>query len=89
MRLDLKALAIAGGLLWGGAVLFAGAAHLAWPGYGGAFLDVVSSIYPGYEVGGFGSVIVGALYGLVDGAAAGLILAWLYNTAAGPAASRS
>jgi hypothetical protein len=82
MRLDLKALAIAGGLLWGGVVLVAGVAHLAWPGYGGAFLDVVASIYPGYEVGGFGSVIVGALYGLVDGAIAGLILAWLYNAAA-------
>jgi hypothetical protein len=88
MRLDLKALAIAGGLLWGGAVLLVGAAHLAWPGYGGAFLDVVSSIYPGYEVGGFGSVIVGALYGLVDGAVAGLILAWLYNAAAGSGTAR-
>jgi hypothetical protein len=30
------------------------------------FLDSVSSIYPGYEVGGFGSVIGGTLYGLVD-----------------------
>jgi len=89
MRLDLKALAVASGLLWGGAVLCVGAAHLAWPGYGGAFLGVISSIYPGYEVGGFGSVIVGALYGLVDGAVAGLILAWLYNTAAGPAATRA
>ncbi|MEZ4413965.1 MAG: hypothetical protein R2910_13330 [Gemmatimonadales bacterium] len=88
MRLDLKALAIAGGLLWGGAVLLVGAAHLVWPGYGGAFLDVVSSIYPGYEVGGFGSVIVGALYGLVDGAVAGLILAWLYNAAAGSGTAR-
>jgi hypothetical protein len=89
MRLDLKALAIAAGLLWGGAVLFVGAAHLLWPGYGGAFLEVVSSIYPGYEVGGFGSVVVGAGYGLVDGAIAGLILGWLYNAAAGFPTSRT
>jgi hypothetical protein len=49
----------------------------------------VSSIYPGYEVGGFGSVVVGAGYGLVDGAIAGLILAWLYNAAAGSPTSRT
>ena len=39
----------------------------------------MSSIYPGYDVGGFGSVIVGTLYGLIDGWVGGVILAWLYN----------
>jgi len=87
MRLNMKALAIAGGLVWGGAILLVGLAHLVWPAYGGAFLDVASSIYPGYEVGGFGSAIVGGLYGVVDGGVAGGLIAWVYNAAAGGGAS--
>jgi hypothetical protein len=80
MRLDVKALAKAFAVVWGAAVLFAGLAHLIWPSYAGAFLDMVASIYPGYHVGGFGSVIIGTLYAIVDGGVGGLVLAWLYNT---------
>lgn len=82
MRLDPKALAIALGLAWGSAVGLVGIVHVFWPGYGGAFLDVVASIYPGYHVGGLGEVIVGTLYALLDGAAGGAVVAWLYNLAA-------
>jgi hypothetical protein len=85
MRLDLKALAIALGLGWGAGVFLVGVAHLLWPGYGGAFLEVIASMYPGYHVGGFGEVIVGTLYALLDGAVCGVVIAWLYN-AAGKAA---
>ena len=88
MRLDPKALAIALGLAWGGAVCLVGIAHVLWPGYGGAFLEVVASIYPGYHVGGFGEAIVGTLYALLDGAAGGAVVAWLYNMAADTAAGR-
>jgi len=79
MRLDVKAMGTAAGLLWGSTVFIMGLAHIVWPQYGVAFLDTVSSIYPGYDVGGFGSVIVGTLYGLADGLIGGVILAWLYN----------
>ncbi len=79
MRLDVKAMGITAGLLWGGMVLTIGLAHLIWPQYGVAFLELMSSIYPGYDVSGFGSVVVGTLYGLVDGWIGGVILAWLYN----------
>lgn len=81
MKLDVKALAITVGLLWGvGAMFVTGMANLIWPGYGGAFLDVMASVYPGYKPGGgFGQVISATLYGVVDGAIAGAILAWLYN----------
>jgi hypothetical protein len=55
---------------------------LAFPSYGGAFLDLGASIYPGYQgPDGIGSVIVVTLYGLVDGAIGGAVLAWLYNWA--------
>jgi len=50
------------------------------PCYAEAFLRLVASIYPGYHYpSGFGGVIVGMLYGLLDGAVAGALIAWLYN----------
>ena len=79
MNLNVKALGLTCGLLLGGAVLFTGLGQLIWPTYGVAFLDLFSSVYPGYQVGGFGSVIVGTVYALVDGFIGGIILAWLYN----------
>ncbi len=80
MRLDPKALAMACGVLWGGALLLISLVNLAGPGYGGALLEFAASIYPGYHgPAGFGSLIVVTLYGLVDGAIGGFILAWLYN----------
>ncbi len=86
MNLNMKAFGIACGLLWGACVLLIGLGNVIWPGYGVAFLEMSASIYPGYEVGGFGSVLVGTLYALVDGFIGGIILAWLYNKLAGSGA---
>jgi len=91
MRLSIRALAITSALLWGGCVLFVGLLNLASPGYGVAFLQMISSIYPGFHASRtFGDVIVGALYALVDGGVGGLIFGWLYNAFAGgrPAGAR-
>jgi hypothetical protein len=88
MRLNLKALAIALGLGWGAGVFFVGVAHLVWPGYGGAFLTLVASIYPGYHIGGFGEVIVGTLYAILDGAVCGIVIGWLYNATSGAGTPR-
>lgn len=83
MKLNIKAMAVAIGGLWAGCILLVGLAHLAWPGYGGALLDLAASIYPGFHpANGLGAVIVGALYALVDGAIGGAIFAWLYNKVA-------
>ncbi len=88
MRLSVKALALSFGIIWAAAVFLVGIANLIWPSYGTTFLQFAASVYPGYEVGGFGSVIVGTLYALLDGLVAGAILAWLYNTLLGsPAAT--
>jgi hypothetical protein len=44
----------------------------------------MSSLFPGYEsIGTFGSVIVGTLYALLDGAVCGAVFAWFYNIFAG------
>lgn len=87
MRLSVKGLALASGLLWGGGLLFAGILNLAGGTYGAEYLKVMSSLYPGYHASGtVGDLIVGALYGLVDGGIAGALFGWLYNLAAARAA---
>src|SRR5262249_9441976 len=53
--------------------------------YGGAYLALLTSFYPGYDplrlpLG----LIVGTLYSLVAGALAGLLFGWLYNFFADP-----
>jgi hypothetical protein len=86
MRFSLKAIALAGAIVWGGAILLVGLINLVWPGYGLNFLQMTSSVYPGFHVTHtIGSVLMGALDGLIDGAVAGLLFALLYNGfAAGP-----
>ena len=81
MKLSVKGMAIAAGIMWGFLAMFlTGCVNLIWPSYGQEFLRLVASIYPGYHAtASFGQVIVGALYGLVDGAVAGAIFALLYN----------
>jgi hypothetical protein len=80
MRLSAKSLAIACSLLWGGALLFVGLIHLAKPTYGVAFLETMSSVYPWFRASRtLGDVVIGTVDGLIDGAIAGLLLAWLYN----------
>jgi hypothetical protein len=83
MRLDVRAMAIAVSILWGACVLFVGIVNAMWPAYGQAFLELCASIYPGYHPStNFGSVLVGTLYALVDGAFGGAIFGWLYNRCA-------
>ena len=83
MKLHALALGLTLGILWGAAILLTGLANLIWPGYGGAFLDVIASIYPGfYPGGGVGPVLLGTVYGLADGMIGGVIVAWLYNVLA-------
>ena len=80
MKINVTALALTIGIFWGAAILVVASANLVWPNYGGAFLDMAASIYPGYRPGsGFGSVITGTLYGLTDGTIGGALFAWLYN----------
>jgi hypothetical protein len=84
MKLSLKAIAISGALVWGGAILLVGLINLSRPGYGLDFLQMTSSVYPWFhDSHTLSSVLVGTIDGLVDGAIAGLIFAALYNTFAG------
>ena len=79
MPLNVKALSMTAAVVWGGAIFLVGVANLVSPTYGVAFLQLIASVYPGYEPAGFGSVIVATLYGALDGGVGGAIVAWLYN----------
>ncbi|MGH9607488.1 MAG: hypothetical protein ACRD3N_17500 [Terracidiphilus sp.] len=80
MKLNVKALAFAGAILWGGCVLLMGIANLIWAGYGVQFLEWLASFYPGYHATrNFGEVVIVTLYALADGLIGGAIFAWLYN----------
>lgn len=83
MKLNVAALSIAGSILWGASVFLVTLANLAVPDYGVAFLNLVAALYPGYHVGaGFGALLIGTAYALVDGAIGGALLGWLYNLVA-------
>jgi len=88
MRLNVKAMAITGAVLWAACVFLVGLANQIWDGYGTGMLELVASIYPGYHgPAGFGSVIVVTMYAAVDGLVAGTVFGWLYNTVAGGGAN--
>jgi hypothetical protein len=80
-RLSMKAMAIAAGLVWGGAILCVGLINLLDPAYGMSFIQLTSSVYPWFHASPtIGNVAVGTVDGLIDGGIAGLIFAWLYNS---------
>lgn len=80
MKLSIKAIAITSALLWGGSILLVGICNRFWPSYGTTFLSLVDSIYPGYHAGsGLRNLIIGTLYGLLDGFVGGAIFGFIYN----------
>lgn len=66
-------------------MLVFGGVHATYPSYGGAFLDLVGSLYPGVGHGGAGTTghftnaLLATAYALVNGFVGGLIIAWVYN----------
>ena len=80
MKFSIEGLALASGILWGLAMLGMGLANLIWANYGQQFLQTMSSVYPAYHATrSIAGVIVGTLYGAVDGLIGGAVFAWLYN----------
>ena len=80
MKLNIKALALAAGLVWAAGMFLTGLANMMYPDYAVKFLEVMASIYPGYEpFTGFTSVIIGTIYGFVDAAISVAIFGWVYN----------
>ena len=75
-----KAMTSATAILWGACMLIVGVINLRFPSYGAEFLRLMSSVYPGFhDSRTFGDVMVGTLYGVVDGAIMGFVFSSLYR----------
>jgi hypothetical protein len=80
MSSSLKGAAMTGALLWGGCMIVVGLINLADASYGGDFLRLMSSVYPGADTARtLGRIMLGGVYGFVDGAVAGYLIALLYR----------
>jgi len=77
MKLNLKAFALAAGILWGIGVLFIlGVAGQT--GYLSEFAALLTASYP-YTGTDLAGSIIGGAFGFVDAAIGGAIFVWLYN----------
>jgi hypothetical protein len=80
MKISLKAAIIAGALLDAVGFLFVSLMNLVLRPYGGAYLAILSSLYPGYDPVNWPiAIIIGALYSLLAGALAGFVFGYFYN----------
>lgn len=77
MKLNIKAFALACGILWGLGLFLLTWWIIAFDGATGE-VTIIGRLYRGYTISPLGSVL-GLLYGFVDAFIGGAILAWLYN----------
>ena len=80
MNLSTKAMALTFGILIGGSIFLVGLVGMFVPEYGEDFLEVFADLYPWFdEEGGFGNLLIGTVWGLIDGVVLGFLIAGLYN----------
>lgn len=77
MKLDVRALGLAFGILWGSCLFVLTWWLIAFEG-SGVSAGMFGRMYLGYSITPVGS-LVGLAWGFVDGLICGLVLAWLYN----------
>ncbi len=77
MKLNIKAFALACGLLWGLGLFFTTWWIILFEGSSGE-ITLIGKLYRGYSITPAGSII-GLIWGLLDGLIGGAIFAWLYN----------
>ena len=81
MKLNIKAFAVACGLLWGIGLFLLTWWVIAFEGSTGDLM-LIGHLYRGYNVSPVGSVI-GLVWGFFDALIGGAVFAWLYNKLAG------
>ena len=75
--LDINKLGVAFAVAWS-LFTFLGGIAAAWLGWGKPLVEVLSSIYIGFDATLTGS-IAGAVWGLANGYLWGALIAWIYN----------
>ena len=77
MKLNVKAVALAAGLIWGFGLFVITWWIIFFEGASGQ-TNILTQAYRGYSITPMGSVI-GLIWGLLDGMLGGAFFAWLYN----------
>jgi hypothetical protein len=77
MRLNVRAFALTGGIVWGFSVFLA-TLWLRLLGHGGELIRVLDHFYFGYSFSVVGA-FVGLFWGFIDGLIFGALFAWIYN----------
>ena len=77
MKLNVKALALTSGIMWG-LTVFVATLWLIVGGYSGHFIRLLDHFYFGYRFSVLGAFI-GLVWGFVDGLICGAVFGWLYN----------
>jgi len=77
MKLNLKAVALASGLVWGLGLFFLTWWIIAFEGQTGD-QTFIGMVYRGYSISAIGSVI-GLIWGFLDGLIGGFVFGWIYN----------
>lgn len=77
MKLNVKAVALSAGIIWGLGLFFLTWWIIAFEGQTGE-QTFIGMVYRGYNISAMGSLI-GLVWGFVDGLIGGFIFAWLYN----------
>ena len=80
MKLSLRSMILAGAAFKLTVFIAISLLNLLLRPFGGAYLVVLASLYPGYDPVNWPlGLIVGAFYSIIAGALAGLLFGWLYN----------
>ncbi len=77
MKLNVKAVALSGGIVWGLGLFILTWWIIAFEGQTGQ-QTIIGLVYRGYNISAMGSLI-GLVWGFVDGLIGGFVFAWLYN----------
>ena len=77
-KLNAKALSLALGIMWSLGVLFLSITALISESYLHNFVEFLSSVYLGYSLS-LGGIVIGMVWGFLDAAIGGFLIAWLYN----------
>ncbi len=78
MKLNVKAMGLAFGILWGASLIVMGILAMIVPDYAEPFVKTVGRLYIGYKATVPG-IIIGGVWGFIDACIAGVVFAWLYN----------
>jgi len=79
MKLNINAFGLACGILAGVFVAAMTLTNIVW-GYPSSWVNLIADIYRwGYHPSSYWAIMIGLIYGFVDGYVFGFLLSWVYN----------